>query len=160
MVGRCYWKFADFKTFWQMLLMQGDYSENSVNYKHVLQENALDIKKHWLYWTNLISTRSQLKIFVEESVKVLYLIIELVLAEVGFSSRRGFTATTVHTAAAITSIAAARKRECHTNDYRTQYRNPKSHLSIVWHKDNQNQGNLTNMWIWVVLLYWNLKLAH
>ena len=84
--------------------------------------------------------RSRLKVVVEESVEVLYLVIELVLTEIGFSARRGFTATTAHTAAAITSIAAACKRERHTDDYRTQYRNPKSHLSIVWHKDNQNQG--------------------
>ena len=113
-----------------MLLMQGDYSENAVNYKYVLQENALDIKKHWLYWTNLISTRSQLKIVVEESVEVLYLVIKLVFAEVGFSARRSFAASIARTAATITSIVSARERERHTDNYRAQYRNPKSHLSI------------------------------
>ena len=73
-----------------------------------------------------------LKVIVEESVEVFYLVIKLVLAEVGFSARRGFAAAAM--------MAVARKRERHTDDYRTQYRNPKSHLSIVWHKDNQNQG--------------------
>ena len=112
-----------------MLLMQGDYSENDVNYNLVLQENASGIKKNWFWYTNLISTRSLLNV-VEESVEILYLVIKLVLAEVGFSSRKVFTAATAHTAAAITSIAAACERERYTNDYRTQYRNPKSHLSI------------------------------
>ena len=87
-----------------------------------------------------LTARSQLKIIVEESVEVLYLVIKLVLAEVGLSAWRSFAASIARTAATITSIAAARERECHTDNYRAQYRNPKSHLSIVWHKDNQTQG--------------------
>ena len=52
------------------------------------------------------SKRSQLKIVVEKSLEVLYLVVKLVLTKVGFSTRRGFPAPTV------------------------DYRIPKSHLSI------------------------------
>ncbi len=46
-----------------------------------------------------------------------------------FSARRRVAATTAHTVAtAITTTA--RKRERHTDDYHTQYRNLISHLSI------------------------------
>jgi len=74
-----------------------------------------------------------LKVIIEHSVEVLYLVIELVLPKIGFSTRQSFAAS-IATAIA---VAAARKRECHADDYCTQYRKPKSHIQLFFSKIEQ-----------------------